>query len=62
MRDALDDPRTNPVQDVSFRMERSKTKYRLAILMAEDAVACEPFSWPKFPANREEYREICKLG
>jgi len=26
--------------------------------LVEDAVSCEPFSGPKFPANREIYREF----
>jgi hypothetical protein len=30
--------------------------------MAVDEVCCEPISKTKFPANREKYREIRKLG
>jgi hypothetical protein len=29
--------------------------------VAEDAVSCEPVSAPKFPANRENNREFCRI-
>jgi hypothetical protein len=30
--------------------------------LADDAVGCQPVSNPKFPANREINREICRFG
>jgi len=38
------------------RLEPEFESYELA-----DAVAVEPVSSPKFPANREFYREFCKI-
>ena len=45
----------------AFRADYLAAENRVHAIVAADAVAVEPLSTPKFPANREINREFCRI-